>query len=124
MKLKRLGFFSILLAIIILPLIFIMNSCKHDGILADQMAPVPFSDVKQIYNDYCIKCHSGGGGESRLNFTDYAGIIKTVTPGNSAKSQSYQAMISTFRIMPPNIAMPTNKRTLIRLWIDQGANPN
>jgi len=123
MKIKRLGFLSA--SLVLVSILFLNDSCKHDGIPADQMAPVPFSDVKQIYNDYCVKCHSGGnGGESRLDFTDYPGIIKTITPGNASKSNSYQAMISTLRIMPPNIAMPTNKRTLIRLWIDQGAKPN
>jgi len=32
-------------------------------------------------------------------------------------------MIQSFQRMPPNITVPINGRTLVRLWIDQGANP-
>lgn len=119
MKKTRINFFSgtFLLA---LYLIFILtNSCKNEGVPADQMPTIPFADVQQVYSDYCIECHSGGD----LDFTSYDGIKNTVTPFNSSKSESYQAMTSTFQRMPPNNVVPTNKRTLIRLWIDQGANP-
>jgi mono/diheme cytochrome c family protein len=102
----------------------LINACKNEGVLADQMQKIPFSDVQRVYTDYCIRCHSGGGGEGgNLDFTNYNGIIRTVTPGNSSNSKSYQAMIQTFQRMPPNNAVPTNGRTVIRLWIEQGANP-
>ena len=88
------------------------------------MKKIPFADVQQVYSDYCVQCHSGGGGEGgHLDFTNYNGILRTVTPGNSSKSQSYQTMIQSFQRMPPNITVPINGRTLVRLWIDQGANP-
>jgi len=115
--------FSTLLIFGLGTIIFLTFSCKHAGVPADQMPQVAFSDVLPIFQSYCATCHDGKGGESRLNFTDYAGIMKSITPGNASKSSAYQAMIGTFNIMPPNIAMPTSKRTLIRLWIDQGAKP-
>ena len=124
MNFKRFGNLSVA-AIAGISILFLLNSsCKHDGITADQMAPVAFADVQQVYYGYCTSCHSGGnGGESHLDFTTYEGILRTVSPGNSSNSESYQAMINTFQIMPPNGAVPTNQRTLIRLWIDQGAKP-
>lgn len=102
----------------------INSACKQDGVPADQIQKIPFATVQQVYYDYCTECHSGGGGEGgHLDFTSYDGILRTVSPGNSSKSKSYTVMTNTFQRMPPNNAVPTNKRTLIRLWIDQGANP-
>ena len=101
-----------------------ISSCKHDGIPSDQLAPVPFAKVKVIYSSYCGKCHDGNGNELRYNFNDSIDIRGSVVPFNSSKSKSYQAMISTFQIMPPLPEfMPTSDRTLIRIWIDQGAKP-
>ncbi len=124
MNLKRFGNLSLPVIAGIAILFLLNSSCKHDGIPADQMTPVAFADVQQVYFGYCTSCHSGGnGGGSRLDFTTYEGILRTVSKGNSSNSKSYQAMINTFQIMPPKGAVPTSQRTLIRLWIDQGANP-
>ena len=122
MKLKqvRFSFASVFLGLgCLLP----NTSCKHDGIPAEQMAPVAFSEVLPIFTSYCGKCHDGDGGESEYVYTDYTSIMKSITPGNASKSKAYQAMTSTLQIMPPDIAMPTKQRTLIRLWIEQGAKP-
>jgi len=122
MKIKRLGF--LLTSLVLVSILFLSNSCKHDGIPASEMAPVSFTEVLPVFQNYCGTCHSGNGRDKGLDFTTYAGIRNEITPGNASKSKAYQAMTSTIQIMPPNIALPTNKRTLIRLWIDQGANPN
>lgn len=122
MKIKRRRFLSASLFLVII--LFLNNSCKHDGIPASEMAPVPFTEVLPVFQNYCGTCHNGNGQDSRIDFTNYAGIQKSITPGNASKSKAYQAMTRTFQIMPPNIAMPTNKRTLIRLWIEQGAKQN
>lgn len=122
MNIKRLGFLSTSLFLVII--LFLNNSCKHDEIPANKFDPVPFTEVQQIFTDYCVKCHggSGNGNESGLDFRKIDGIYKTVTAGNASKSKSYQSMISTIQMMPPDIAVPTNKRTLFRIWIEQGAN--
>lgn len=124
MKIKRFGFYSASLLIGLVPVLFLVNSCKHDGIPATDMAPVSFAEVQVIYSSYCGKCHDGKSGESRYNFNDPIDILNSVVAGNASKSKSYQSMISTIQIMPPDIAMPTSKRTLIRLWIEQGAKQN
>ena len=123
MKFKQLGYFSILVAILILPLFFLVNSCRHEGIPADQMEQICFTEqVLPIFQNSCATsgCHDSRG-EAGYTFTDYTSIMKAITPGNSAGSKAYQAITSTFQLMPPNNALSVSDRTIIRLWIDQGA---
>jgi hypothetical protein len=81
-------------------------------------------DVLLIYTNNCAitGCHDGTRG-SRMVFNNYADIKASVTPGNPGASQSYQAMISKWgnNIMPPNRPISLENRTIIRLWIEQGA---
>jgi len=124
MKNKRIGFLKLSLMIGIGFILFLVNSCKHDGIAVDQLPQIHFSEVLPIFTQNCATCH-GGSGESRgLAFTDYTSIMRSIQAGNSSKSKAYQAMISTFQLMPPNNPLTTSQRTLIRLWIDQGAKNN
>jgi uncharacterized membrane protein len=120
---KRLFYPTVLVALIILPLSLLVNSCKHVGIPADQMPQINFTEqVLPIFTQNCAPCHGGGkGGGGGTKFTDYTSIMKSITPGDASKSKAYQAITSTFQLMPPNNALTTNERTLIRLWIDQGA---
>jgi hypothetical protein len=124
MKIKKHRSLLVLLFTGLVSVIFLLDSCKHDEIPAAKFAPIPFSEIKPIFQSYCGTCHNGNGSESRLNLNDSIGILRSVVPYNVSKSKSYQAMISTFQIMPPKITLPTSKRTLIRLWIEQGASPN
>lgn len=121
MTFKRSGYLSVLVAL--LPLFFFINSCKHDGIPADQMPQICFTEqVLPIFQNSCATsgCHNSKG-EAGYVFTDYAGIMKAITPGNADKSKAYQAITSPFQLMPPDNALPASKRTIIRLWIEQGA---
>lgn len=104
--------------------LLILISCKHNEIPANTLPTVPFSKIKVIYSSYCATCHNGTG-ELRYNFNDSIDIRNSVVPFNVSKSKSYESMISTFQIMPPIGAMPlpTNLRTLVRVWIEQGAKP-
>jgi len=124
MKIRRLGFLSVSLIIGFGAVFLLANSCKHKGIPADQMPQICFTEqVLPIFQNNCgtSGCHDGNGGESRYLFTNYASIMESITPGKASKSKAYQAMVSTFQLMPPNNALSTNNRTLIRLWIEQGA---
>lgn len=123
MKIERLGYFSILLAIILVPCLFLTNSCQHEGIPADQMEQICFTEqVLPIFQNSCATsgCHDSKG-EAGYVFTNYTSIMKAIKPGNAAKSKAYEAITSTFQLMPPDNALPISKRTLIRLWIEQGA---
>ena len=123
MKKTRINFFSgtFLLA---LYLIFILtNSCQNEGIPADQFEQICFTEqVLPIFQNSCSTtgCHDNGGVGGYM-FTDYINIMKAVIPGDADKSKAYQAITSTFQLMPPGNPLPEGKRAIIRLWIEQGA---
>lgn len=124
MKITRFGFISALLIFGLGSLLFLVNSCKHDGIPADQFPTVNFNEqILPIFQNSCgtSGCHDSRG-EAGYVFTDYSNIMKAITAGDADKSTAYKAITSTFQLMPPNNALPIEKRTLIRLWIEQGAN--
>lgn len=122
MNLKRLSFLSALVVLLLLPFFFLVNSCKHEGIPADQFPQVCFQEeILPIFQNSCATCHGGSRNEAGLDFSNYAGIMKAITPGNADKSKAYKAITSTFQLMPPDNALPADKRILIRLWIEQGA---
>lgn len=120
--------FSTFSALLILGLgftLWIANSCKHDGIPADQLEEVCFTgQILPIFSTSCgtSGCHDATTAEHGYVYTDYASIMKSITPGNADKSKAYEAMTSTSELMPPDNPLPASKRTLIRLWIEQGAD--
>lgn len=104
--------------------LFTTNSCQHEGISADQAEAICFTEqVLPIFQNSCgtSGCHDAKTAEEGYVFTDYASIMKAITPGNADKSKAYEAMTSDYEIMPPDNPLPQDKRTLIRLWIEQGA---
>jgi hypothetical protein len=126
MKMKRFGFFSASLIIGLSSIFFLSNSCKHDGIPADQFQKISFKEqIVPIFGNSCgtAKCHDGTG-EARYNFNVATDITKSVVPYNASKSKAYQSMISTIQIMPPDGSLTANKRAIVRIWIEQGAKTN
>ncbi len=122
MKDNRIGFLKLLFMIGGGFMLFLVSSCKHDGVPADQFPEVCFqSEVLPIFQNSCATCHGGSRSEAGLDFSNYTGIMKAITAGNADKSKAYKAMTSTFQLMPPDNALPIDKRTTIRLWIEQGA---
>lgn len=124
MKQTRIGLFSALLILAVISSLLLINSCQHEGIPASELDPICFSEkVLPVFKNSCgtTACHDAKTAESGYVFTDYASIMKAITPGNASKSKAYMAMISPFTIMPPNNPLPQDKRIPIRLWIEQGA---
>ncbi len=122
MNFKRASFYSAALVSIFIALLISFNSCKHEGIPADQFPEICFQDqILPIFQNSCASCHGGTRGEAGLDFSTYSGIMKAITPGDADKSKAYKAITSTFQLMPPNNALPEDKRILIRIWINQGA---
>jgi hypothetical protein len=122
MKKNQFGFLSAMLFFVLGLTTLLVNSCKHEGIPAEQMPQICFTEqVLPIFQNSCATtgCHSGGG--HGYNFSTYSGIMKAITAGDASKSKAYQAITSTFQLMPPNNALPIEKRMIIRLWIEQGA---
>lgn len=105
-------------------ILFMVVSCEHEGIPADQLEQVCFDQqVLPIFQNSCATsgCHDANTAEEGYVFTDYANIMKVITPGNASKSEAYKAITSAFEIMPPHNPLPMEKRILIRIWIEQGA---
>lgn len=121
MKLIRLRW---ILALLIIAGLWLLNSCEHEGIPADQMEQICFNQqVLPIFQNSCSTsgCHDTQTAESGYTFTDYSSIMKAITPGNASKSKAYKAITGTDELMPPHNPLPIEKRILIRLWIEQGA---
>lgn len=100
-----------------------ITSCTHTANIANMPVVCFEGDVLPIYTNNCAVtgCHDGSRG-SRMVFNNYADIRASVTPGNPGNSQSYQAIISKWgNTMPPNRPISLENRTIIRLWIEQGA---
>jgi hypothetical protein len=125
MKFRRLGFLSASVITGFGATLLLINSCKHEGIPADQMPQVCFTEeILPVFQNSCgtTGCHDSKSAEHGYTFTDYASIMKSITPGDADKSKAYQAITSTFELMPPDNPLPEGKRSIIRLWIEQGAN--
>lgn len=124
MKKTRFGLFSAAIILSLGFVVFLTNSCQHEGIPAEEMTQICFTEqVLPIFMNSCgtSGCHDAKTAEGDYVFTDYASIMKAITPGNASKSKAYEAITSTDEIMPPDNPLPLDKRTIIRLWIEQGA---
>ena len=125
MKLKRFILNIIISLAFIFISIIIFNSCRHEPDNLDLLPAVCFeSKILPIFQTSCniAGCHNGAG-ESGYDFRSYEGILSSVVPGNPAKSTAYRA-ITTYlgeSAMPPSQPLSEENRTLIRIWIAQGA---
>jgi hypothetical protein len=110
--------------LIILVTVSWITSCTHNADLSGLPEVCFERDVLDIYKINCAKggCHDGTG-EAGPALNNYANIFNTVVPGNPDASNSYQAIISTWgeNKMPPDQPLSTDNRTMIRVWIEQGA---
>jgi len=104
---------------------------------ATKMGVTYANDIKPIFDNSCVKCHSGDKPKARLKLDTLEGTLKgskdgkVVTAGNSAKSVLVLAVAHATADhdswMPPlhnraNIGPLTSDQVgLIRAWIDQGA---
>jgi mono/diheme cytochrome c family protein len=95
------------------------------------------TDIKSIFDQSCVKCHSGDKPKARLKLDSLESALKgskdgkVITPGDSANSLIVKCVAHTTADhdswMPPahnkaNIGPLTPEQIgLIRAWIDQGA---
>jgi hypothetical protein len=101
-----------------------VSSCTHEPDLSNIPEVCFEKDVLPIFLNSCAisGCHDGTG-ESDLRLTSYVPISHGVEPGKPNSSKIYKAITSTFgeNRMPPDRPLSIENRTLIRLWIEQGA---
>jgi mono/diheme cytochrome c family protein len=95
------------------------------------------TDIKSIFDQSCVKCHSGDKPKARLKLDSLENALKgskdgkVITPGDSTKSLMVKCVAHVTADhdswMPPahnkaNIGPLTPEQIgLIRAWIDQGA---
>jgi hypothetical protein len=101
-----------------------VTSCTHEADIKN-MPEICFErDVLPIFTNSCAKtgCHDGSG-ESGIAYNNYLDISNSVVPYNPEASSSYKAIIATRgeNKMPPNQMLSQENRTIIRVWIEQGA---
>ena len=100
------------------------TSCTHLANIANIPEICFTGDVLPIFINNCAisGCHDGGGRESRMALNNYADISREVVPGNPNGSSLYQAIITKWgNMMPPKQPLSEQNRTIIRVWIEQGA---
>lgn len=100
-----------------------VTSCRHEANLADFPEVCFERDVLPVFLNSCAisGCHSGNGEAMRL--TNYSEISNGVVPGKPYSSRTYNALIKTIGEgqMPPGQPLSIDNRTIIRIWIEQGA---
>jgi hypothetical protein len=100
-------------------------SCTHDPKISDFPEICFGRDVLPIFQNNCAisGCHAGSGRESAMPLNNYTDIRRTVVPGSPNSSRVYQAIISKGgeSRMPPSQPLSLQNRTIIRIWIEQGA---
>src|ERR1700677_1065172 len=93
------------------------------------------TDIKPIFEKYCVKCHSGEKAKSKLHLDSLAGAVKggkegpDIIAGSSGKRPlvydvAHVGDEDDFMPPPKNKAniqpLTTDQVGLIRAWIDQG----
>ena len=108
--------------LVILLFINIIGSCKNELPDVTKMRKVCFdNEILPLFQSNCSisGCHTSG---SELPLDSYTSILQAVEPGNPDNSQAYQAIIAKWgEVMPPDRPISQEARTLIRIWIQQGA---
>jgi hypothetical protein len=104
---------------------FLFFSCKHEVLLPDNIPEICFeSEVLPVFQNNCSMtgCHDGTG-ESGFILNNYIGISHSVVAGKPYDSPAYKAIITKFGEgkMPPDRPLSLENRTIIRLWILEGA---
>ncbi len=123
MKTYKVYFF--LTASIVISATLWISSCQHNPDLSSDLPEICFEkEVLPIFLNNCSNtgCHDGTG-ESGLILDNYLSISHAVEPGNPSQSEIYRAITarSGEGRMPPDMPLTLENRTIVRLWIEQGA---
>lgn len=120
--------FIIIVILISLTALFKMQSCKEEPIGIQTLDSVCYdTQIETIFSSSCAisGCHTPDAHKARFDATSYSEIFQNLTPGNPWKSKLYSVVSSPNdpNFMPPSGHKPLsqNQRTLIEVWILQGA---
>lgn len=98
-------------------------SCVHKPDISGMPEICFTGEVLPIFQNNCTMqgCHDGTG-ESDLSLRTFSQISEGIVPGNPGASEIYKAITSQWEErMPPNQPLSADNRTIIRVWIEQGA---
>ncbi len=104
----------------------------------NELQPTLTSIQAQVFNAYCVSCHSGSSPSGELDlsagnaFTNLVNVpsvasgLKRVVPGNSAQSYLILRLngANNEPIMPPGGKLAPATIQTIAQWIDAGAENN
>jgi len=114
-----------LVLLLILTTVSWISSCTHEAKIADIPEICFEADILPIFLNNCAlsNCHDGGQGESDLVLNNYQDISDEIVAGDPYESEIYEAITATTgeKKMPPDQPLSLDNRTLIRVWIEQGA---
>jgi hypothetical protein len=123
-KMKAVITYISLLLIGAISAILLLISCTHKPDLQDVPEICFEAEVLPIFLNSCAisGCHNGSG-EPDLVLSSYSGIMRGIKAGDPNDSEIYKAITKTSGEdkMPPDQPLSADNRTLIRLWIEQGA---
>jgi cytochrome c5 len=117
---------TVLVSALLGVLILSMPSCTHDPVGIESLDTVCFdSQVLPILQGSCgmSGCHNGVSGVGGFNASNYESIMRAVTPGDPRSSNLYKVITKSFgeKMMPPDRPLTQLQRTIIEVWIAQGA---
>ena len=103
-----------------------LSSCKHDSILPADTPEICFDSlVMPIFRNSCSTagCHDGNSGESSWTLTTYKEVMNGITAFKPDQSQYYLRITGKGEgLMPPGRPLSIESRSIIRIWILQGAD--
>jgi cytochrome c5 len=102
----------------------VFPACHHDSLIIDELDTVCFyGEVFPVLQTSCgiAGCHDGS--QEGFLAADYNSIMRLVVPGDPRGSKLYQVItdINGEAMMPPDSPLPKNQRSVIQVWIAQGA---
>ena len=121
---KSAAIFTLLFGLAGYAAIMFAVSCTHKPDLQDVPEICFESEVRPVFLNSCAisGCHDGSG-EPDLVLKSYPDIMKGIKAGNPDGSKIYKSITLTSGEdkMPPDQPLSLDNRTIIRLWIEQGA---
>ena len=91
------------------------DASPNDGLNSNDGQALSYAYVKaQVFQPYCISCHSAvGGNPNGVNLETYANTIQNIS--------KIQTEALTDGSMPPSNPIPTFAQTILKNWIAAGA---
>jgi cytochrome c5 len=117
---------TVLISFLLVVLMISMPSCTHDPVGIEGLDTVCFdTQVLPILQGSCgmSGCHNGVSGVEGFDAGNYESIMKAVTPGDPRGSSLYSVITRIYgeKMMPPDRPLTQLQRTIIEVWIAQGA---